>query len=89
MCYQCHIKSQNLSLLLTCRGDKSFCQTKQNVLGCQLETRHGRHLQNLSRQGLLHQRVSLPLQLGQTCHQDRQTGTHMAQSWKGRMDRVG
>lgn len=78
-----------LSLSLTCRGDESLCQTEQDVLRSQMETRHGRHLQNLSRQSLLHQRVSLPLQLGQTRHQHRQSGTGVAQSCKGRMYREG
>lgn len=68
------------SLSLTCRGDESLSQTEKDVLGRQVETRHGRHLQNLPRQRLLHQRVSLPVQLGQTCHQDRQSGTRVAQS---------
>lgn len=78
-----------VSLPLTRRGDESFCQTEQDVLRSQLETRHGRNLQKLSRKCLLHQWVRLPLQLSQTCNQDRQSGTCMAQSWRGRMDRVG
>lgn len=73
----------------TCRSDESLCETEQDVLRSQLEAWHGRHLHNLSRQGLLHQRVRLPPQLRQTCHQDRQGGTRMAESWKGRMDREG
>lgn len=77
------------SPMLTCRCDKSLSQTKKDVLGCELETRHGRYLQNLSREGLLHQSTGLPLQLRQGCHQYWQSGTHVAYSCKRRMDREG
>lgn len=55
--------------MLTCRRDESLGQTKKDVLRCELETRHGRYLQHLSREGLLHQSAGLPLQLRQSCYQ--------------------
>lgn len=73
----------------TCRGDEGFCHAQQDVLRRQVETRHGRHLQNLSRQSLLHQGVEPPPHLRHACPQNRQSGTRVSQSWKGRMDRGG
>lgn len=34
--------------MLTCRGDKSLGHTQKDVLGRELETRHGRYFQHLS-----------------------------------------
>lgn len=57
------------SLLLTCGSDEGLSKTQQDVLRYEMEAGHGGHLQNFPGQGLLHQRVSFPLQLGNTCHQ--------------------